>query len=75
MTEADRDAELAIRDAASASAFPTTASSARSGRTRPAPRRFAWIIDPIDGTRAFITGVPVWGTLIGLMVDGRPSPG
>jgi myo-inositol-1(or 4)-monophosphatase len=31
--------------------------------------RYRWIIDPIDGTRAFILGLPVWGTLIGL-VDG-----
>lgn len=31
--------------------------------------RFRWVIDPIDGTRAFITGTPMWGTLIGLL-DG-----
>lgn len=34
-----------------------------------------WIIDPIDGTRAFISGVPVWGTLIGLAVNGQPAMG
>ncbi len=33
---------------------------------------FDWIVDPIDGTRAFISGVPVWGTLIGLLA---PRPG
>ncbi|SON57602.1 Histidinol-phosphatase [Hartmannibacter diazotrophicus] len=31
-----------------------------------------WIIDPIDGTRAFISGLPVWGTLIGLQQAGKP---
>ncbi len=34
-----------------------------------------WIIDPIDGTRAYITGVPMWGVLLGLVVDGRPVAG
>ncbi len=34
-----------------------------------------WIIDPIDGTRAFISGQPSWGTLIGLSVEGSPVAG
>jgi myo-inositol-1(or 4)-monophosphatase len=33
------------------------------------------VIDPIDGTRAFISGVPVWGTLIGLQKNGRAIMG
>ena len=33
------------------------------------------MIDPIDGTRAFITGAPVWGTLIGLQHEGQPILG
>lgn len=37
--------------------------------------RYRWIIDPIDGTRAFITGQPMWGTLLGLQDDGRPVAG
>jgi histidinol phosphatase-like enzyme (inositol monophosphatase family) len=37
--------------------------------------RYRWVIDPIDGTRAFITGQPMWGTLLGLEVDGRPTAG
>src|SRR5690606_5973763 len=32
--------------------------------------RHSWIIDPVDGTRAFISGAPVWGALIGFAVDG-----
>jgi histidinol phosphatase-like enzyme (inositol monophosphatase family) len=38
-------------------------------------RRHVWVIDPIDGTRAFITGIPVWGTLVGLMDDGKAIAG
>jgi myo-inositol-1(or 4)-monophosphatase len=34
-----------------------------------------WVLDPIDGTRAFISGLPTWGTLIGLMRHGRPVRG
>ncbi len=37
--------------------------------------RQQWIIDPIDGTRAFISGIPVWGTLIAYMVDRVPVMG
>ena len=36
---------------------------------------FTWILDPIDGTRAFICGMPTWGTLIGLNFEGRPMLG
>ena len=34
-----------------------------------------WVIDPIDGTKNFVRGVPVWATLIALMVDGIPVVG
>jgi histidinol phosphatase-like enzyme (inositol monophosphatase family) len=34
-----------------------------------------WVLDPIDGTRAFITGLPTWGSLIGLRSNGKPSLG
>lgn len=36
---------------------------------------YVWVLDPIDGTRAFISGIPVWGTLIGLTRDGVPVYG
>lgn len=35
-------------------------------------RRYTWILDPIDGTRSFISGCPLFGTLIGLLDDGKP---
>ena len=37
------------------------------------PRR--WVIDPIDGTKNFVRGVPVWGTLISLMINDEPAVG
>jgi fructose-1,6-bisphosphatase/inositol monophosphatase family enzyme len=41
------------------------------GEDRPT-RRFVWVLDPVDGTRAFIAGLPLWTTLIGLRFQGRP---
>lgn len=70
VTEADRAAEQAIR-AEIARHFPDHdfigeefANSARGSD-------FSWIVDPIDGTRSFITGVPLWGTLIGFAYQGQ----
>ena len=37
--------------------------------------RFRWVVDPIDGTRAFIIGMPIWGTLIGLLDGETPVIG
>ncbi|WP_108397989.1 histidinol-phosphatase [Devosia submarina] len=68
VTEADRGAETAIR-AVIAQAFPDHAIIGEEwGITGEGP--FTWIIDPVDGTRAFISGAPVWGTLIGFAQDG-----
>jgi histidinol phosphatase-like enzyme (inositol monophosphatase family) len=36
---------------------------------------FVWVLDPVDGTRAFIAGLPLWCTLIGLRFEGRPVLG
>lgn len=37
--------------------------------------QYQWVIDPIDGTGSFVCGIPLWGTLIGLMKDNRPVLG
>ncbi|MHB1104098.1 MAG: histidinol-phosphatase [Devosia sp.] len=74
VTEADREAERAIRELI-AGRFPDHSLVGEEWDPKETGSRFAWIIDPIDGTRAFITGVPVWGTLIGLTVDGRAVAG
>lgn len=68
VTEADRSAETAIR-AVIAEHFPDHAVIGEEwGSSGDSP--YSWIIDPIDGTRAFITGAPVWGTLIGFAHEG-----
>jgi len=69
VTIADRSAEQAMR-AVLAERFPTHGILGEEfGRDRP-EARLTWVLDPIDGTRAFITGRPVFGTLIGLL-DGE----
>ena len=69
VTEADREAEAAIRAEISAR-FPDHAILGEElGPT--GSGRFQWVLDPVDGTRSFICGLPVWGTLIGLTIDGR----
>lgn len=74
VTAADRDAEEAIR----ALIEETYPEHGIIGEEHGAVRETAshvWIIDPIDGTRAFISGLPVWGTLVGLRVDGVATAG
>jgi histidinol-phosphatase len=74
VTEADRAVETAMRellaskcpsDGVIGEEFPNTNESA--SRT--------WIIDPIDATKNYVRGVPVWATLIALAVDGKPEVG
>lgn len=74
VTDADREAERAIRELLG-QRFPDHSIIGEEWDDKQGTGRFAWIIDPIDGTRAFITGVPVWGTLVGLTVDGRAVAG
>lgn len=74
VTVADKQAEAAIR-AVIEKAYPE---HGIIGEEYGAVRQTAshvWIIDPIDGTRAFISGLPVWGTLVGLRVDGMAKAG
>ena len=69
VTDADREAEQVIRaqlgrvrnrDAVIGEEFGTTGSGGRQ-----------WVVDPIDGTKNYVRGVPVWATLIGLIEDGE----
>ena len=73
VSDADRDAEELIRtqlrrtrprDAVLGEEFPTTGHGQRQ-----------WVVDPIDGTKNFVRGVPVWATLIALLVDRQPVVG
>ncbi|HTJ57372.1 MAG TPA: histidinol-phosphatase [Devosiaceae bacterium] len=74
VTDGDREAERAIRETIAAR-FPDHAIIGEEMADKTADGPFEWIIDPIDGTRAFISGAPVWGTLIGLRVDGKTVAG
>lgn len=74
VTDADREAELAIR-ALIGERFPDHGIIGEEWDDKKSDSRFAWVIDPVDGTRAFICGAPVWGTLIGLAVDGKAVAG
>ena len=44
------------------------------GQDRP-EAEYVWVLDPIDGTKSFVSGLPTWGTLIGLMHHGQPVYG
>jgi histidinol phosphatase-like enzyme (inositol monophosphatase family) len=74
VTEADQQAELAIRALIEAE-FPDHGILGEEHGSSNTDSRHVWVIDPIDGTRAFISGVPVWGTLIGLLHGGRAVAG
>jgi inositol-phosphate phosphatase/L-galactose 1-phosphate phosphatase/histidinol-phosphatase len=74
VTRADKEAESAIR-ALIEREFPEHGIMGEEfGRTRP-DARHEWVIDPIDGTKAFLCGVPLFGTLIALCENGRPVLG
>lgn len=74
VTKADRAAERVIVRAIRAREPDHGIVGEEYGAVR-ADAPFQWVIDPIDGTRSFITGTPMWGTLIGLLHQGEPVLG
>jgi histidinol-phosphatase len=74
VTAADRDAEAAMRRLIKTE-FPDHGIVGEEFGAERDRADFVWVIDPIDGTRSFISGLPVWGTLIGLLKDGEPLIG
>jgi myo-inositol-1(or 4)-monophosphatase len=74
VTEADRAAERAIR-ALLAERLPGHGVIGEEYGTHDPGAEWVWVLDPIDGTRAFVTGRPLFGTLIGLLHRGRPVLG
>jgi histidinol phosphatase-like enzyme (inositol monophosphatase family) len=74
VTAADRGAEAAIRQAIAARFPDHGVIGEEYGEDRP-DAEFVWVLDPIDGTRAFIAGLPLWCTLIGLRWRGYPVAG
>jgi myo-inositol-1(or 4)-monophosphatase len=74
VTEADRAAETAMR-ALIRKTFPAHGIVGEEFGDERADSSYVWILDPIDGTKSFIAGMPAWGTLIGLAKDGAPVYG
>ncbi len=74
VTVADRRAEEHLRHRI-AESFPDDAILGEELSDRPGTSAFRWILDPIDGTKSFIHGVPLFGTLVGVEHDGRPVAG
>ncbi|KRO39293.1 MAG: histidinol phosphatase [Microbacteriaceae bacterium BACL25 MAG-120322-bin65] len=78
VTDADQAVERIIRKTIEASR-PTDhifGEEMGSSSSEPGPQSGRqWIIDPIDGTAGFSRGIPIWGTLIALAIDGKPVVG
>jgi histidinol-phosphatase len=70
VTVADRETESLLRSAL-ASAFPQDGFLGEEHGEQPGTSGFRWIIDPIDGTRNFVRGIPIWATLVGLESKGE----
>ena len=74
VTEADRAGESAMRHLIKRT-FPTHGIIGEEFGSEQVEAEYVWVLDPIDGTKAFMAGLPLWGTLIGLMRNRAPAFG
>jgi histidinol-phosphatase len=74
VTAADREAEQALR-ATLGKAFPSDGFLGEEFGDTPGSSGYRWVLDPIDGTRSFVRGIPLWGTLVGLEYQGEQIAG
>ena len=74
VTIADREAETAMRDILTKNVPAHGVFGEEHGAVR-TDAEYVWVLDPIDGTKAFITGMPIFGTLIALLHRGTPVLG
>jgi myo-inositol-1(or 4)-monophosphatase len=74
VTDADRSAERLIREMIEKT-YPEHAIIGEEYGSKKGSSPYTWVLDPIDGTRAFVIGMPTWVTLIGLYRDGQPLLG
>lgn len=75
VTIADREAEAYLR-AAIGARFPDHAIlGEEEGLTGSSDATYQWVLDPIDGTRSFVRGVPLYGVMVGLLREGEPAVG
>lgn len=73
VSDADLAVEAALRSLLATERPDDAVLGEEGGTTGSGPRQ--WVIDPVDGTKSFVRGVPVWATLIALLVDGRVEVG
>ena len=74
VTEADRAVEARIRERIE-KRYPDHGITGEEFDAKTGASAWSWILDPIDGTRSFIVGLPTWGCLLGLLRDGEPVLG
>jgi len=74
VTVADREAEQLLRQLLH-QAFPQDGFLGEEYGDTPGTSGFRWVLDPIDGTRNFVRGIPIWATLVGLEYKGEPIAG
>jgi inositol-phosphate phosphatase/L-galactose 1-phosphate phosphatase/histidinol-phosphatase len=74
VTVADREAETTMREII-AKAFPDHGVVGEEHGPDRADAQYVWVLDPVDGTKAFLSGIPLFGTLIALMREGKPILG
>jgi histidinol phosphatase-like enzyme (inositol monophosphatase family) len=74
VTAADKASEKLLVDAIS-KRFPLDGILGEEGANKPSQNGRRWIVDPIDGTRDFVRGIPLWAVLIGLEQDGEVVAG
>ncbi|TWU57278.1 histidinol-phosphatase [Rubripirellula reticaptiva] len=74
VTIADREAEQLVRKLITAK-FPTDTVQGEEFAEQTGTSRYRWVVDPIDGTKSFVCGVPLYSTLLALEWDGKPLGG
>lgn len=74
VTQADRAIEAAMRERISRE-FPTHGILGEEHEDDRLDAAHVWVLDPIDGTRSFVSGMPTFGTLIACLCEGRPEIG
>ena len=74
VTEGDRAGERVIRQLIE-SHYPDHGIHGEEYGIKQGRSAFTWVLDPVDGTRAFVSGMPTWATLIGLSFEGKPIVG
>lgn len=75
VTEADREAERAMREQLAAERPHDAVLGEEFGDTGPDDARYRWLLDPVDGTAGFTIGVPLFGTLVAVVEAGEPIVG